>query len=381
MEYLRYAMDASPLKSTLSPPPKNHPRAPVLLAWEALKGGDVQSALTWIKPLVPQGRRDVLIVWGWILDAKGDVQGAIQAWTDAKHPASLWEAGSRAVEGEQLDKALAYYRAAQVLEPERGVLPLANFLSRRAGNLAAAEVVLRKALAEYPSSELRLPWLNRLGEILREQARWDDAQDTYVGLIAEFPESVTARIGLGWLYYERGAGAEAAIAEFQQAIALDPARGDGYFAIAEVLAQEGHYTQADVWFRLAIERNPRDFNYWLTRANTAREAGNLMLALEIYEETIARFPSFANGYYQAAWAYRLNGQAGEAIAAIEQALAMSPLSEDINVRAGQIYEWAGNAEKARSAYLQVLAINPTNSLALQGLDRLRGEATTEELRP
>ncbi|MGC9358307.1 MAG: tetratricopeptide repeat protein, partial [Anaerolineae bacterium] len=259
-------------------------------------------------------------------------------------------------------------------EPERGILPLANFYSRRAGDLKTARDVLRKALLTYPDSRFRLSWMRRQGEILVELGEWGEAQQVYTELAAQFPDDISSLIGLGWLIYERGDGLDAAVTVFEQAIERDPERGEGYFAMGQILAQAGRYAEADSWLRLAIEREPQNLYWWLERANTARDAGNLALALEIYGETLSRFPEHAGTYYHMAWAYRLDEQPEQAILAIERALALKdPSDSKFYGRAGEIYEWRGDLEKARVAYERALTLDPGNDTAAAGLRRIEEE--------
>ena len=111
----------------------------------------------------------------------------------------------------------------------------------------------------------------------------------------------------------------------------------------------------------------------LARADNKRLAGDLQGAIELYRETISRFPEFSNAYYQLAFAYRQNNQPQEAVVAIEKAITyMNPPVDSFFVRAGEIYRLAGLIDNAVAAYRQALKINPQNEIAQSGL-RILGE--------
>lgn len=369
--YLREKTDSRQGQVDVGEPPDGHLSASIWRARDALEAGEVERALALMTPLVEARGDYALTMLGLILDARGDGRSATAAWLEAENPYSLWDAGSRAAELGDFDSAELYYLAAQDLEPERGILPLANFYSRRAGDLKTARDVLREALLTYPDSRFRLSWMRRQGEILVELEEWGEAQQVYTELAAQFPDDISSLIGLGWLIYERGDGLDAAVTVFERAIEGDPERGEGYFAMGQILAQAGRYAEADSWLRLAIEREPQNLYWWLERANMARDAGNLALALEIYDETLSRFPEHAGTYYHMAWAYRLDEQPEQAILSIERALALKdPPDAKFYARAGEIYEWRGDLEKARVAYERALTLDPGNDTAAAGLRRL-----------
>ena len=206
--------------------------------------------------------------------------------------------------------------------------------------------------------------------LFRSQKRWDEAIAVYESTLVHSPDDWTAHIGLGWAKYERGDGLPAAMSEFQKAINAPQSQGNGQFAIAEMLTHEKRFDEADAWFAQALALNP-DAWWYMARGDSARQAGNLTLALAVYQETVARFPDFAPAYYEMAYAYQLNEQPAQAMAAIEQALALMALpNAAYYARAGGIYEWAGDASRALHAYRQALLIDPHNVTALQGVERL-----------
>ncbi len=119
-------------------------------------------------------------------------------------------------------------------------------------------------------------------------------------------------------HYEIGYGAEesgdpkTAIAEYQQAIALDPRHGDAQVNLGRLLHEAGEPEQALVHYRAALAVRPED----------PIAAFNLGVALEDL------------------------GRAPEAIAAYQCAIAVAPDSADAHYNVARLYEQRGESESA-----------------------------------
>jgi tetratricopeptide (TPR) repeat protein len=371
LQYAHRAFDPLAAQSALADPPAGHAREKVWQARDALQSGDPVLAETLITAQAAQGDPLSMRLMSDALAAQGNFAGALAIWQQAGDAASLLRVASQAQEAGRLDEALIAYKAAWTLDPESGTLPLANFLLDYRQDYGRAENVLRQSLAALPNSKYWPLWSNRLGDALRGQKRWDEAATAYESTLVHSPDDWVAHIGLGWARYERGDGLEAAMSEFQKAINAPKSQGNGQLAIAQVLTREKRFEEADAWFAQALALNP-DARWWyVARGNTARQSGNLALALAIYQEALARFPDYALAYYEIAYAYRLNEQPAQAIDAIEQALVlMAPPNANYYTRAGSIYEWTGDKSRALHAYRQALLIDPQNTAALDGVQRL-----------
>jgi len=362
------------LKNAASPePPAIHRRAPIWMAQQALARGELQQAQLSVEALGVAANKDFLATrtLGQVLWAQDQTMEAIQTWLCARDYQALLDAARQAQEAGRLEDALSAYRAARVVDPQKGTLPLVNFLWWQYQGWDTAEALLRQALTQYPASPQRLSWLHRLGEMLRDEKRWDEAFAFYQQLLNEDPDDWQAYIGLGWVYYGKDGDFQRALDAFQKAILIAPERGEGYFAIGQLMVREQRYVEADMWFAQAIQRTPNIKWWWLARANATRSAGNFDDALKLYRQAIEQFPDWAAAYYEIAWAYRLISRTEEAVQSIETALS---LVESPNawyfVRAGEIYEWLGNMDVAIDFYRRALEIDPQNKTARHNLERL-----------
>jgi len=371
LQYTRHAFSPAAEQSPLTDPPAGHARAKFWQASVALQSGNPALAETLIASQAAQGDPLAMRLMGDVLATQGDFAGALAIWQKAGDVASLLRVASQAGQAGRLEDALMTYQAAWRLDKESGTLPLANFLLYSMKDYGAAESVLRQSLAALPNSRFWPLWSNRLGDALRAQKRWDEALTVYESTLVHSPDDWAAHIGLGWARYERGDGLQAAMDEFQKAINAPKSQGNGQLAIAQALTREKRFEEADTWFVQALALNPEQPWWYVSRGDTARQAGNLTLALAVYQEALARFPDLAYAYYEMAYTYQLNKQPAQAMTAIQRALTlMAPPEAYYYVRAGIIYEWAGDKNQALHAYRLALLIDPQNAAALEGVQRL-----------
>lgn len=365
--------------STATTPPPQHINGFTWQARAALQRGADWQATQLVAPAVAQGNRDALRLQAEILRQQGDSTGAYSLWASLGDVDALLQAGWDNTQSGKTAAALAAYRAAYQIAPERTVLPLAHLLWSSDTADTSAERLLVEALATYQGSRYSYDWLRELGTLYQSQGKWSKAITIYEELVAAAPDRVQDRIALGWVYYQRGDGAATALTHFEQAIAIAPQVGGGYYAIGALLTQEKRYAEAVPWYRQALEREPGQQGWYLAQASALQQAGELALALAVYTTVQQNFPDYAQGHFQAAWAYRQAEAREQAVAAIERALQLmesSALSQpqiqvSYYVRAGQIYEWAGRLQQAVTAYQQAAQLDPLRQDVQDGLQRLQ----------
>ena len=369
MDYDHLVLNSQPGLGVQPDPPNAHVRAPLWLAQEAVASGSPQRALGLLQGLPESSDNDVLRIRGKALFALGNYSEAVRAWGEAGDYQSLATAAVSAESDGLYDAAELAYRAGLRVDPTDGTTPLANFLWHVRDNPAAAEQILRVSLSQCDARNLN--WLRGLGQVLQAQSRWDEAIAVYKQALNENPDDLYTLYLLGLGYVNGKNDAAGARSIFEHMIALAPSRGDGYFAMGLLAAKEGKPEEADGWFVQAIARSPDDPWIRVVRANTARMAQKLSLALTIYSETVKQFPTYSTAEYERAWAYKLSNQPEQAMASIDHALAlMKSPNLSYYLRAGRIYEWAGDDAGALKAYSQALRIDPQNAVARQAVETL-----------
>jgi tetratricopeptide (TPR) repeat protein len=276
---------------------------------------------------------------------------------------------------DQNEEALGAYQDAWEINPA-GVTPIyVDFLRHQYENPELAVEVLQKTIGLETEPDRRLEWQILLGDFLREEQQIGEAEQVYIAILELQPDNIPALIGLGWIYYLRGDGLEAARAVILEAIAIDPSDSRGHFAMGQILSRVGLFAEADAWLAQAIEREPEARWYWFERGRTAYLAGDLDRSLALFDATIDRFPEWAPPHAEKAQALIELNHPVDALSSIEEALRyMAPPNPWYFVRAAQIYEILGEKEKALEAYLAALEIDPENGVALNGVQNLEQES-------
>ena len=322
VKYAHYTFNPIAMTSVLAVPPAGHARSALWLASDALQAGNPALAETLITSQATQGNIFAMYLKADVRLAKGDFAGAVAIWQQARDDVALLQAALQAQDAEHLEDALLAYEAIWTLDSESGTMPLANFLINKKDN-SRAENLLRQALATFPNSRYRPNWYIRLGDELRRQKHWDDAIAMYETALLLNPDAWDAHLGLGWSKYERGDGFQAAMSEFKEVINAPESQGNGQFGIAQMMARENRFEEADTWFVQAITFDPDDWQMYVMRGTIALQAEDLELAQAVFQETLNLFPDNALLNFEMAYKYRLYNQPTEAIAAIERALMLT----------------------------------------------------------
>lgn len=359
--------------------PATHINGYLWMARTELANGDWFRGTQILQPIAYlETNEDLLRLKAEIALTRGDFAAAITLWQQIRAVDDLLDFAQKMSRQARTNVATDAYHAAYKIAPERAVLPFVQFLRHTETQSTDAEQLLHKHLTEMPDSRYKLGWLRELGTIYRQQHAWQNAQLIYKQLVTIAPDSIDDWIQLGWVYYEQGAGIEAALAQFQQAIALDPQNGAGYFATAYLLNQENRYAEADLWYQQALSRQPEEQSWWLSRAVALQKAGEQTAALKLYAVIQQRFPGYAYGHYQAAAAYEQAKEWPEAVNAIEQAIRFLNTERESSqsqaayyARAGRIYTYAGQIQKAVTAYTKAQSLDPNRQDVKDGLQRLQ----------
>ncbi len=348
-----------------------HQRVSVWLSGAALQVGDIDLAEKWLDS--GKDLEDVFAarMRGWILLSKGKESESLEAFFSLEDFISLVRIGKEAAGSGRTMLAYEAFRLAAELNPQGGTLVFASFLRDYGPENDEAIQVLLDAIRGSPDAPQRASWLKLLGQLYSEDGLWTEAEEVYLALLQITPDNTSARLALGWVYFNSGNHLELALNQFREIISRNPNSGDGYFAIGNAYYRSGNYKEAENWLVQALSKN-QDNRWWrLVYANNLLKLGKTDLAIEIYVEIITKHPDWSQPYYEIAWAYFLKDDQDEAIRAIDKALSYSPAPDEwYYLRAAKIYEWAGGLEKAQSFYQQVILLNPTQSDAQDGLERL-----------
>jgi tetratricopeptide (TPR) repeat protein len=155
-----------------------------------------------------------------------------------------------------------------------------------------------------------------MGDIYRQQSKWDLAISEYTAAAKLMPTSPAADLGLGTVYWQNGQNGPAESA-LRTALQIDPENPQANFELGDVLVREHHFEDATLYLERTVKQRP-DFlaahadlaKVYIASDNTARAIAEVLKAL----------PADNSGdlHYQLYLLYKKQGMTGQAQTALEQ---------------------------------------------------------------
>lgn len=142
-------------------------------------------------------------------------------------------------------------------------------------------------------------------------------------VISDIPGSAALHSSRGIAYFRSGE-TDRAIADYTEALRLEPTATETYYRRGRALLDKNAYAEAILDFGQAIARNPR--HPWARngRAWALFTLGNLTAALEDADQAMAADSKYAPAYDTRAHIYEALGKREQAIADFRMALALDP---------------------------------------------------------
>jgi len=163
-----------------------------------------------------------------------------------------------------------------------------------------------------------------------------------------------------------------ALAEYEQALALDPGYAAAYSGIAEawlLLEDYGGYA-ADVAYAKAGEAaeralalDPGSVEALVAQAKLTASLRDTGRAIELFEQAFAINPNYSSGYLNYSDSLREIGEGPRALETMRKAVALDPLSAHIASRLVGFLNEAGQAQEARQRLDAILAATPNDDYA------------------
>lgn len=279
--------------------------------------------------------------------------------------------------------------------------------SMMAGNLQQAESDLRSVLRANPR-EYRA--LNLLGMIRAQQQRNAEAEKIFKKVIQQKPDFAGAHVNLGLLYLQMSQ-LDDAVAQFQEALRLEPGRDDALGALlntwrvqarADVQAGEGEKALALlIQARKASPKDPDvlyDFGMVALRMNLFPDAaeafrsvlsvrpddatslyglGRAEIGLEKYQDAAATFatyiqlyPQDASGHYALGVSLASLEKSSDAAAQFQRSIEIQPEQTESYLQLGRICLDADDLDCAAQDFDRVLTRDPRHAEALSGMGRV-----------
>jgi tetratricopeptide (TPR) repeat protein len=158
-------------------------------------------------------------------------------------------------------------------------------------------------------------------------------------------------------YYEL-AQYQQAIADYDQAIDLNPAYAKAYNNRANAYYELAQYQQAIADYDQAIDLNPSYAEAYNNRGNAYADLGQYEQAIESYTQAIDLKSDYANAYYNRGLAYADLGQYEQAIADYNKAIELNPSYAEAYNNRGNAYADLGQYQQAIADYNKAIELNP-----------------------
>lgn len=234
---------------------------------------------------------------------------------------------------------------------------------------------LDKAVDSYRESLILdrayLPGYIRLGRVLVELNRLEEAQAAFQVVLNANPESAAALAGQGQVAFERGEY-DKAVGLFRRALAADPEASSLHYRLGQAYRALGQTEQARAELEKAGERIPtvedpllafvqahtRGAEHYLQSAAQAEAAGQRVAAIKLYDVATSIDPSNVDALLKLG---ELQGAAGDmdgAFGAFGRVLSIDPGNARANYFLGTMLEQRGEEAEARRLYEKALETEP-----------------------
>lgn len=190
----------------------------------------------------------------------------------------------------------------------------------------------------------------------------DGALGDFDEAIALNPAKATAYFNRGFLFNSLGKF-EAAIHDFSEAIELLPDYDEAYFQRGNSYRQRGEFQRAIQDYSQAIRINPYCIKAYYKRADSRAELGDHPGALTDFSQVILRLPKDANAYCQRGMFLSQSGELEKAIEDFTSAIEHNPRLADAYFHRGYCLAQMGEAEKASKDFSEALLHDPNHQAA------------------
>jgi tetratricopeptide (TPR) repeat protein len=158
---------------------------------------------------------------------------------------------------------------------------------------------------------------------------WRDSDTLWSDIIRQYPQEIPdAYANRGWYYYEKAKRIDAAIADFDRAIALNPNHAKAWLNKGAVFSAQNQADSALVCFDRALRIEPNLFAAWSDRGGIRARKGDLSGAVADFSRSIALNPWYREAYSNRGLAYFMMKEYEKSIADSRRAIELDPDNRD-----------------------------------------------------
>jgi len=177
--------------------------------------------------------------------------------------------------------------------------------------------------------------------------------------VAKHPGNSGPHLSLGDALYDRGQPA-AALAEFEEALRLNPKDPAAYYNAANALLRLGRRDEAIGHFRAALQLQPDYFDAHTNLGEAFMHAGRFPEAVKQYEAAVLMEPDLPEAYYNLGNALSQAGREPAAIRELQWALRLRPDYAEAHNNLGNLLLRAGDRPAAEAQYAAAVRADPAN---------------------
>jgi lipoprotein NlpI len=161
--------------------------------------------------------------------------------------------------------------------------------------------------------------------------------------------------------YDAKGEPDRAIADYTQAISLNPKSSTFYNNRGIAYRHKGDADRAIADYTQAISLDPKDHEAYYNRGIIYGNKGDVDRAIADYTQAISLNPKDPDFFNNRAFAYRSKGDTDRAIADYSEAIRLNPKSDIFYARRGRAYFYGGNPAKALADMNQATELDPTDA--------------------
>jgi tetratricopeptide (TPR) repeat protein len=265
----------------------------------------------------------------------------------------------------RLEEAIRYYTAARAIRAEVAH-ELAHALQRKGDT--------DEAIAVFQDLTALRPGIGRhflcLGRVLQSRGRTPEAGVAFDAAVAASREYVRQKRDEVWSRQYLGEALrfqgrlDEAIAEYKEAIRLQPANTAAHARLGVILSDDKHeYGAAATEFREVIRLEPDDFSAHALLGITLGHLGKADEASAEYREAIRLAPDKYAAHDSLGWALQNQGRLDEAIAEHQEAIRLKPGDDAAHNGLGYALYRKGKLDQAIAEYQEAIRLKPDNTWA------------------
>ena len=218
--------------------------------------------------------------------------------------------------------------------------------------------------------------LKKIAELLEHEVRWGEAADFWVHLCEVTNPNPNIHLRIGLCRLRHNGDGQAARAEFEKALEIEPDHEAATFALAERLDYEGEFDEVISRLERLAKARPDSARVPLTLANFLRKYDRVDEAILQWRNGLAKEPKWDDSWRNLGFGLEHLDRIDEAVDAYRKAAQAAPANSENHRYLGSALQDAGQLDKALDAFGQAIKADPENAEAHWGrfwVSALRGD--------